>query len=689
MTTGMPTAGPAGLIDLDTAASRSGKSVGHLKRLCQDWARSGLAVQQRPPEGGKARWYVRDTADAAFARVKFPEGLTADLRAIAPDKLKEATVRRSILQRWYTARKAAIDLGYTADAGTGRFLQQLHLDDSVEVSRATLYLWEARWRREGLVGLVDGRSGKKANAAEAPADPFLDEVKRLYLDKRKRTIKRCFHYACVRAEENGWPISSYKKCQRFLDAIPMAVKLKFREGEKAYTDEAEPFIERDYSTLVSNEEWVGDHHQFDVIVSHQGKLVRPWLTVWQDMRSRKIVGWHVFAHDPNQDTILYAFRHGVGENGVPQNVYVDNGKDYDCFALNGRTKKDRWTRRKLQGGLDYEQEYISGLFGELGVGVTHCEPYHGQSKPVERFFGTMESQFGRNFKTYCGKSPADKPDDLQLHLERGEAPTLRAFIEAFDAYVIHDYNRAAHQGNAMEGKSPDRVFAEQMDVKRTARPELLDLLMLKKTQPVKVTQNGVMLDGLRYGQYEPALHELLGQDVYLRYDPRQLGSVQVWSEKKFICIATSNRAVPANADSQMLRDAKRQKGQHRKLVKQYIEQRPRMSEDLNETMYRAAIERNQKEAIEAGETPPPGPTIQPVRSALEDQLPRLQRAMERMSNRRTLRPAVGGESIGGEVDSISFADLASRMRRSDGGDEDNSGGDTFGRLAEAVRRRTD
>jgi hypothetical protein len=38
-----------------------------------------------------------------------------------------------------------------------------------------------------------------------------------------------------------------------------------------------------------------DHHRCDVWVRHAGKHVRPWLTCWEDVRSRKIVGWAVQA----------------------------------------------------------------------------------------------------------------------------------------------------------------------------------------------------------------------------------------------------------------------------------------------------------------------------------------------------------------------------------------------------------
>jgi hypothetical protein len=42
--------------------------------------------------------------------------------------------------------------------------------------------------------------------------------------------------------------------------------VKMREGEDAFVLKCEPAIERDYTTLASNDVWFGDDHRFDVMV---------------------------------------------------------------------------------------------------------------------------------------------------------------------------------------------------------------------------------------------------------------------------------------------------------------------------------------------------------------------------------------------------------------------------------------
>lgn len=671
-------------IDLETAARRSGKQLGHVRRLCQDkWAPAGLALKQKPADGGKACWLVREDADAALARVKFPEQLSTeqlrtDLRTVPAAKRDEASRRLALLREWEEAIRAAYTLGFSKEQATGRFAQQLYLDRGLQLSARTLYRWERQYRAGGLAGLVDARGGKETRDCPSGSD-FFEQVKTLYFRLSRPSLRICHQAACQLAIERGWPALSYRTTVRRMEALPKGVILKHRFGEEAYTNEAQPYIERDYSGLASNASWCGDHHQFDVICNAGGKLIRPWITAWQDMRSRMIVGCHVFAHDPNQDTILLAFRYGVEAHGVPEQVYVDNGKDYDSYALNGQTKRDRFLRRRLR--VSYAPEQFSGVFGELGVQVVHCEPYHGQSKPIERFFGTLESRFCRfGWPTYCGNSPADKPEDLQLQIERGNAPTLEFFAESFVRWLAADYHNQPHQGDGLDGRTPAVVFAEQLAVRRVARPELLDLLLMQKSKPVKVGQNGVMHDGIRYGQYEPALFPMLGREVTLRIDPSQVSRVSVWTlDGKFVCVASANARVAACANGQDLREAKKNKARHRRIRNEYHETRPRMAEDLSALVTRAAAARNgirvNRSTGEVVNDPPPSSVnLRPVRSPLEAELTALQNAMDR----REIRQAVGAETI-------SFGQLGDKLAQAatESSDPDS---DPFLRLQQAMSK---
>jgi putative transposase len=638
-------------ISLAEAAKRAGRTEGHFRRSCPEWATRGLARQVRR-DLGRPGWEVREDAHPGFARVKFAEQIGTDLRHLTERQRQTVLLRKQVLDAWEKSIAAAIQLGFDRDAGTGRFLEQLYLGQAIkgvamQVSRATIYNWHNRYRQGGLVGLADGRAGKSTKPNDAD-DPFFAEVRRLYLTVRKVKLTTCHEIAVLTAAEKGWEARSYKACQRMVDRIDPRVVKKMRFGEEAYETKAAPYIERDYSGLSSNQIWCGDHHQFDVVVSHGGKLLRPWLTAWQDVRSRKIVGWVIGATDPDTNRILAALRLGMLGSGVPESVLHDNGKDYDAFALHGRTKKDRWERRRLKLPLD--EQRAMGVFSALQVEAKFCWPYHGQSKPIERFFGTLENAT-RTFLTYCGNSPGDRPEDLQLQLERGKAPTLSDFSAWFEGW-LEAHHAEEHTGDSMDGRSPDAVWQACLQTKRTTTAELLDVLILPVAS-AKVGRNGVTYKGLRYGQYQPALRDKIGQDVLLRIDDRDLSRVQVWTQDgRFICMAPSNERVPFAATAEDLRKAIADKKADRRILKEFHERRPRMAEDLPDKLLRAKAAAARDRAIDDGHDPDAPPaTVMPVRTAFEDQLPALRSA----TGVEVDRVAVGAESL-------SLRDLANAVR---------------------------
>lgn len=682
-------------IDLAEAARRSGWSDGHIRRWCPGWERRGLARKQRPQGRGKPEWYVREDASPRFARVQSADARPFDDRHLTDPQRAALNGRLAIVQRWEQALRAGLTLGFNRDRVTEHFLLELQAEGRA-LSRATLYNWLAAYERDGKAGLVDGRSRADEKRLLTPTgamrvdpdsgeviggrhdDPFLNFVRNMWLTTARARLTSCHEAACYQAKLNGWGVRSYKSCQRMIDAIPEPVKIKFREGGKAYTDKAEPFVERDYASLKSNEIWCGDHHRFDVIVAHEGQLVRPWLTAWQDVRSRKIVGWLIFAHDPNQDTIVLAFRNAVRAHGVPERVYVDNGKDYDAEALQGETKVQRRRRRGLK--VEYDPTTMGGIFGGLGVRTTHCVIYHGQSKPIERWFREACQRFSKTFATYCGRNTDEKPDTLKDALKRGEAPTLAEFTDAFAAWLPTEHARP-HTGDGMDGRTPDQVHAACLDHVVTAPEALLDLLLMKASKPVKVGQNGVAWQGINYGQFEPELHSRLGQLVQLRYDPADLSRVVVFDRAgRFVCAASANRRMPFAAGQQDLRAAMQLKRRARRVVNEARATGMRIVQDPTDVMIQAAVERNRAAATDRpADAPLPPAPARAVRTPFDDQLPAIQRAVgrgpaaerhaEELASLDALRPTAlklaGGASEGGteDADDEVFDSISDAMRR--------------------------
>ena len=608
---------------------------------------------------------MREDAASELARVKFADQLDqefdwASLSSKHRAKLRE---RVRVVRDWGEHKARGARQGRTIEAVTTPFLALLDTE-GLKVSRSTLFGWERCYRQDGVAGLVDGRWRHNRTPAD---DPFLDEVKRLWLLPRRLKLQLCIEMAAFKAEEQGWIVRSYSTCKRCIDTIPEAVKAKQREGGEAFTNKAEPFIERNYTTIDSNDVWCSDHHPFDVMVRHRGKHVRPWLTVWEDMRSRKIVGWLIRVEDPDTEAVLGSFRDGVMHHGVPVEVYVDNGRDYQARALSGDSSR---RRRRIKPAVDTER--VKGVFEDLGVCKTFCIPYHPQSKPVERFFTTVEARFGVTFETYTGGSPGRKPADLQRHLDRGHAPTLEEFISAFADWLEDDYHQRVHRGDGMDGRTPAEVFDAHLVTKRTASLQLLNLLCLKSTPPLKVTRNGVRTMGVTYDA--PELWQRIGDEVTLRIDERDCSSVMVFDlEDRLICIAEEKRKLPFKATGADLKAAHREKARVRRKAKEYHRDvRPRLADDIPDLAARAARQRAAQRRAEQPNPTPPAPSLQPVRSKLESEVAKVERAKANRKAALAQAPA-------------KLLDVAEALRDGETAAPEPEDADPFAQLARNVR----
>ena len=65
--------------------------------------------------------------------------------------------------------------------------------------------------------------------------------------------------------------------------------------------------------------------------------------------------------------------------------------------------------------------------------------------------------------------------------------------------------------------------------------EQLDLLLLTVAKPRRVQQDGLRFQSLRY--IDPTLAAYVGEDVTIRYDPRDMAEIRVYHQERFLCRA--------------------------------------------------------------------------------------------------------------------------------------------------------
>jgi transposase InsO family protein len=510
-------------------------------------------------------WQIPVSADSRLSGVKSPEQLSfeVDLTDVPVHKRDEAIRRRGIIQRL----EVFCSVACRNNIGKVEAMQRFSNDKQIPVR--TLQRWMSDYRMKGLLGLIDSRGGQ--TYGEIISRAAWERFQSDYLTQQRLSVKLCLNNISyiAKSEKKGWTIPSLRTMQRYVtEQIPYPVLVLHREGMAAYEAKCAPYIMVDQDSVEPGTVWVGDHHQFNCWVQYRGSWVRPWITAWEDYRSRMIVGWHISAN-PNQTTILQAFKGGCAKYGPPMSVKIDNGKDYDSELFTGQTKLER--KRAISKGY-IDEETVAGIYAMLNVGVSFAIPYHPQSKKIERWFDTLDCQFTKTMPTYCGKDSNRKPDDLvallKTDIAKRAAMTLETFAATAERY-IDLYNRSAHTGTGMEGISPIEVFDRRTSV-RAVDCDVLNLLTQVWTPVQTVGKNGVKVKGLYYGQYNPELLAYQAKPVRCAYNPADIRTVHIYDATTYrlITIAEQATLVPyGQVDEETLREAMASKNRSKRIVR--------------------------------------------------------------------------------------------------------------------------
>ena len=407
-----------------------------------------------------------------------------------------------------------------------------YLADQHHVSTRTLWNWYAQYRKLGYAGLIDRLRSDKGKSRFFEAHPGARAfVENKYL--RERLSVRLVYQTLLRDwrtfEQGNSRPPSYSAVRSHLAALPKPLLILSREGKRQFQERCEPYLLTDFDSILPNQIWISDHGQHDVWVRNDlfsgvstNAAVRPCLTAVIDMRSRKVVGT-AWSANPSSHTISSALRVGISDFGIPQVLYVDNGKDFEKI-----------------GRVDFSPE-CSGVLIRLGIQPQYCLPGHPQSKLIESWFGTVRKRFDCLWPSYCGPGPKDRPEQCTIALTEHQAflkgkrknsplPLASEFIATARQWV-EEYNaQHSHGGRGMKGRTPDEVFNELLvpgQRRLIESPEVLYALFWDR-QRRKVSEGGcVQLYGERY---EPADGESLAKlfleierDVMVACDPANLG----------------------------------------------------------------------------------------------------------------------------------------------------------------------
>ena len=436
--------------------------------------------------------------------------------------------------------------------------------------------WKAV-RENNMAGLTDKR-GKWRKGTSDIHETVWQAFLYYYLDEGQHTIQKCLEYTKMWIREKQpelyTDIPSYSSFYRRLNRdIPEGVKVLGREGHKAYNDRCAPYIRRIYEDIASNEWWIADNHTFDVIVvDKNGKQHRPYLTAFMDARSGILTGYYI-TYNPSSEATLIALRKGILEYGIPDNIYVDNGREFLTFDIGGLGHR----RKKPKNGE--ERFEPPGVFKRLGINMTNAIVRNAKAKIIERRFRDVKDSLSRLFDTYTGGSVVEKPERLKGVLKKDEIYSDDEFQEYVEAVIDYYFNLQPYHGAvpADHGKLKTDVFNEHLIKKRTATAEALNLMLMRSSRAQTVGRRGVHLDiaGGRIDYWnDDFVHLMLGKKVYFRYDPDNLSEVRIYDleDRYIMTVPADNEAVLSyNASREDVKAAMAKTRRLEKVAKEYIE----------------------------------------------------------------------------------------------------------------------
>ena len=483
-------------------------------------------------------------------------------------QIKEAEYRASIVEAFRKSELSA-----------EKFIKKFNDENSESFSIRQLYSWNKKYIQGKIETLIDTRGGDNKGMSSISEEAW-EFFYSLYMTFQRRSVKWCYDKTKLKFPD----VPSLRSFERKVKKIPEYAILRYRVGTKAFND-ALPHMERSRTGVMSNDIWCSDHHRIDVFVRNStGHVIRPWLTVFTDIRSTKIMSFIVREADPNATVVKKCLRLGIEKFGVPKEILTDNGKDYKA--------------------RDLSLEYPLSVMNVLGIGKITATPYHGQAKPVERFFRTLEERFGKMFYSYAGNDAKKRPEHMAKTLKKLEQdeniPTLEFYTAQLTRWV-EEYNNTAHHGKGMDGQTPNQVYYGKLEKKREVNDRNALRLLCGKTVTRTVDRNGVRIFSQTYSNYDGCLVSYYGKKVMVTYDPDNIDSVFIFDmDYRYICMAESRlKPMFRNTNEEEFNKLAKEKKKVRELVKACRPVREKsIFELIAEHHQQEEMYRNQHEQIE-------------------------------------------------------------------------------------------
>ena len=468
------------------------------------------------------------------------------------------------------------------------------------------------FKEQGITGLL-AKYGSKEGTTKINNEDF-EYFKSLFLKEGAPTLQSCYNstYGNAIKRNCGEVPEDFPSPSAFLRYLEKNIPEQFiyaaRYGESAWNKKYHAYAERDFENIKAGQVWVSDHRQIDTAMIYKipentrdnirqliesieqkhKKPVFPWITVWSDFKTGKWLGWFLHAEDPNSDQIFQAFYSAASVYGLPEEIYIDNGKDYRCKDFSGGKRiykmKDHINETKTRS-----------LMAALNIEVHFSTPYNGQTKPVERDFKLMKEWLDKLMPGYRGGNIKERPEILADEIKRGKIINIEDYKQVLETYineVLHEYPCA---GKKHKGMTRNELWNIEYTGGRRISADALKLFCMRTSTEAQIGRNGIVVNR-QYSLYYWAEWMIAqkGKKVFMRRDNNKYQEAWVFDAKTEdylgrAVLAGWNCAALAETDLEknQLQTVLKAKKLERNLMKEYID-RP-MRPDPQEIITNMAI----------------------------------------------------------------------------------------------------
>jgi len=412
----------------------------------------------------------------------------------------------------------------------------------------TLRRWVKQYRTCGLAGLA--RKQRVDSGSHQCLSLELQQfIEGLALRRPPLSMAAIHRQVTDLAGRMGRTPPSYTLVFRVVHNLSPALVTLAHEGSKAYSERYDLICRREADG--PNAVWQADHSPLDILLLRDGKEpAKPWLTTIEDDYSRAIAGYFFSFDAPSSLHTALALRQAIWRKddprwhicGIPGRFYTDNGSDFTS-------------------------QHLEQVSADLRIRLVFSTPGQPRGRGrIERFFETV------NQMLLC-ELPGYAPPGGSARVEA--KLTLLDLESCFREFLLGVYHQRPHgaTGIAPQQRWDEGGFLPQMPESL----EQLDLLLLTVARSRKVHPDGIRFQGMRY--MDLTLAAYIGEEVILRYDPRDMAEIRVFHQGRFLCRAICQELA---GETVPLREIIQARNRHRRELRQTIKERQRTVDSLLE-----------------------------------------------------------------------------------------------------------